>query len=112
MSKKILTIWFNDKGDLLNQASSYAIRARGATYKSEEAKDFKDRMEFVNICQFRNSSRVELRSVISGRKYNMFASDFNEVIHAHKFIDNHVEGIFRFLKKGSGQAIKLITPAP
>lgn len=111
MSKKALTIWFDDKGNMLTQAGSWTInQATRYNYKSEEAKDFDDDMEYVSIHEYRNSARVEFKSVNSGRRYSMFASDFNKVVLARQFNNNRVEGTFRFIKKGSGQAVKLVLP--
>lgn len=109
MSKKPLVIWFEANGDMLDQGYGYVSNSYG--YKSEEAKDFSDHMEVIKLQEFRKkNTRVVFRSVISGRKYSMFADDFNELL-SKKLVNNlQVAGTFRFLKKGSGQAIKLVIP--
>lgn len=110
MSKKELVIWFDDKGNMLNQANKWAssyVSQYG--YKSEQARDFTDRMELVKIQEYRKkNTRVVLKSVFTGRMYSMFVDDFNEAYAANQLIDNHLEGVWRFLKRGEGQSIKLI----
>lgn len=107
MSKKPLVIWFESNGDMLDQGYNYATNTQG--YKSEEAKDFTDSMELVKFREFyKKNTRAVFRSTISGRKYSMFVDDFN-VLLEKKIVNNlQVTGTFRFLKKGSGQAIKLV----
>jgi hypothetical protein len=78
---------------------------------AEIAKDFDDRMEYVELREYsRRSARVYLKSVSSGRKYSMFVTDFNKIILAKLFNDLHIEGTWRFTKVGSGQAIMLVMP--
>ena len=111
MSKKALTIWFDDKGNLLEQVGSWATNNQtwAATHKSELAEDFNDVMEYIRLVDYsRGSARVHLKSLNSGRVYSMFALDFHKIIIAKKFIDNRVSGTFHFSKKGSAQAINLI----
>jgi predicted ATP-grasp superfamily ATP-dependent carboligase len=108
VSKKPLTIWFNDKGDMLTQSSSnYGNR----TDKSEIAQDFDDRMQFVSLREYyRKNTRVILKSTTTGREYSMFVDDFNKAHKAKKFIDLHLEGTWRFIKRGDGQAVILVLP--
>lgn len=112
MSKKQLTIWFDDKGNMLTQASYInPSNASQYNYKSEEAKDFDDSMEYVEIREYtRKSTRIHLKSGTSGRKYSMFIEDFDLIVKANKFVNNRIEGTFQFIKRGSGQAIKLVLP--
>lgn len=105
MSKKVLTIWFDSKGNMLDQGSY----SNNYGHKSEEAKDFDDSMEFIKLQEYRQkNTRVILKSATTGRKYSMFADDFNDVLLKKKINNLRVEGTFRFIKKGSGQAIKLV----
>lgn len=107
MSKKPLTIWFTQNGDLLEQ-ESYSNNSYG--HKSEEAKDFDDRLEIIKIKEYnKRNTRVILKSTTSGRTYSMYVDDFNVALEKKKVIDLHIEGVFRFQKKSSGQTIKLVT---
>ncbi len=112
MSKKPLTIWFDDKGNMLDQIRPWMLQPQnGRNLKSEEGKDFDDRMLYVRLIDYgRNAARLELKSASSGREYSMFLDDFHEVIKAGLFTNNVIDGTFRFVKKGSGQAIKLVLP--
>lgn len=107
MSKKALVIWFESNGNMLDQGYAYTSNTYG--YKSEEAKDFDDRMVMVKLKEYyKKNTRVLLKSTTTGREYSMFVDDFNAALDKKKFIDLHLEGTFRFIKKGSGQAIKLV----
>lgn len=112
MSKKPLTIWFNDKGDMLTQSSSnYVSNLGNSTDKSELAQDFDDRMVFVQLREYyRKNTRIILKSTTTGREYSMFVDDFNKAHKAKKFIDLHLEGTWRFIKRSNGQAIILVLP--
>lgn len=111
MSKKQLIIWFDNNGDMLSQAGTAANMARYGNHKSEEAKDFDANMEYISIqSYYRKESRAIFKEVSTGRKYSMFLDDFDRAIKAKRFIDNRIEGTFQFLKKGTGQAIKLDLP--
>jgi hypothetical protein len=111
VSKKALIIWFNDKGDMLEQAlpTYYQRNPTYAQYKSEEAKDFDDQMEFVKIHDWAHgNARAVFKSTVTGREYSMYIQEFNKLLEEKKLIDLRIEGTFSYLKRGSGQAIKLI----
>ncbi len=116
MANKTLMIWFDDKGDMLVEAGTFdsmnkAITSWGATHKYEEAKDWDDHLVFIKIQEYRRkNTRVVLSSAVTGRTYSMFVDDFNKILQAKRFINNEIKGTFRFIKKGSGQAIRLVLP--
>lgn len=109
-------IWFNDKGDMLDEAGRHDDMLRyvsggHSTHKFEPAADFDDHMVFVKISEYyRRSTRIKLKSVTTGRQYSMFVDDFNNVVDAHRFVNNEIKGTFRFQKIGSGQSIMLVLP--
>lgn len=108
MAKKQLLVWFDDKGNMLDQSAS-ASWASSYGYKSEDAKDFDDRMEYTNLHEFRRKSgRVYFKSVTTGRQYTMYLDDFNALIKEKRFNNNQIEGKFHFVKRSSGQAIQLV----
>lgn len=107
MPRKQLVISFDDKGDMTDQAVDQRWANQG--YKFEEAKDFDDRMEFVDLHEFyRRSGRAYFKSLRTGRKYTMFLADFNLLVKAKRFVDNQIEGTFTFVKRSSGQAIQML----
>lgn len=109
MSKKPLVIWFNQNGDMLDQGGYNANNTYG--FKSEEAKDFDDQMEYEKLYEYsKRSGRVYFRSTTTGRQYTMYLDDFNEIIKAKRFNNNRIDGTFHFLKRSSGQAIQLVLP--
>jgi hypothetical protein len=111
VSKKPLTIWFTAEGEMLNQSNSWELTRDPAKYQSEEAKDFTDRMEYLKILHFfKKGTRVQFRSLNSGRVYSMFILDFDKIIQRKLFVDNRIQGTFCFVKIGSAQAIKMFLP--
>lgn len=125
MSKKALIVWFDDKGNLLQDAGSFDDMMRYvnspatsyanvySTYKHEEAKDFPDTMNYISMYdRYRGNARVKLKSDITGREYTMFLDDFDKVIKARRFINNQIQGDFHFMKKGMAQVIQLVLPKP
>jgi hypothetical protein len=114
VSKKELTVWFDQNGDLLMQGYSYSTAvAASYGYKSEVAKDFHDTMKVLRIQEYRRkNARVHLQSITSNRKYYMFVDEFNEVIQKSLLRNLHIEGTWRFIKKGTGQALELLEAKP
>lgn len=111
MSKKELIVWFDAKGNMLDQGYNYANNTYG--YKSEVAKDFTDTMKIIKIQEYRRkNARVHLQSATTGRTYDMFIDDFNVVLEKNKLQNLHIDGTWRFIKKGTGQAIKLVEDKP
>jgi hypothetical protein len=111
MAKKPLTIWFDDKGNLLDQVRPWMHNPQyGRVPKSEEGKDFDDRMIYVRLHDGRHAARCDVKSATTGREYSMFLSDFHDIITHGRLINGEIQGTFRFVKKGSGQAIKLVLP--
>lgn len=108
MSKKLFTMWFDSKGNLLSRASDWIKRQTHA--KSEEGKDFQDSMKFIRMNDGGQSTagRAWFVSETTGRKYSMFIDDFDRAIRASAFIDLHLEGDFKFVKRGQSQAIALV----
>lgn len=113
MSKKELTVWFDQNGDLLEQGYDWGAAANTYGYKSEVAKDFTDSMKIVKIKEYRKrNARVVLQSMTNNRKYSMFIDELNKVIEWNRLQGLVMEGTFRFLKRSSGQAIELLEEKP
>lgn len=107
--KKALQIIFKSNGDMYDYADHWEAR-NGTNNIVEDAKDFKDRLKFTHMWGYR-AGRAKFVSLNSGRVYYMFLADFEEAILAEKFINNVIEGEFKFVKKGIAQSVKLILPA-
>jgi hypothetical protein len=101
-------MWFDSKGNLISRAVDYIKKRSHA--KSEEGIDFKDSMKFIflSIGGQSTAGRVWFESETTERKYSMFLDDFDIAIRANAFINNHLEGTFKFVKRGQSQAIALI----
>lgn len=108
MSKKAFTMWFDKKGNLLSRPTDYCKKQTNA--KSEEGKDFKDSMNFLQVVDGGQSSagRVWFISDTTGRAYSMFIDDFDLAIRSKSFINNQIKGTFKFVKRGQSQAIALV----
>ena len=113
MSKKELTVWFDQNGNLLEQAYNWGANAATYGYKSEVAKDFQDTMKVVKIQEYRRkNTRVHIQSVSSGRKYFMFLDEFNKVLEKNLLQNRHIDGTWRFIKRSTGQALELVMDKP
>lgn len=113
MSKKPLLMWFDQNGNLLEQSygTSYSSYHTNQGHKTEEAKDFDDQMEFIKIKEYRRkNTRVLLKSTTTGRQYTMYSDDFNLLLEKKMVHNLLIQGTFHFIKKSSGQAVKLVTP--
>lgn len=109
MNKKPLTIWFNQNNEMADQGYNSTYHPSG--FKSENAEDFDDCLELIKLREYnKKNTRVILKSINTGRSYTMFVYDFNNILEKRRVINLHVSGTFRFIKKGSGQAIKLVLP--
>lgn len=73
--RKPLTIWFDDKGNMIDYASSYMTRASSQyNYKSELGEDFEDTLVFHRMQNYR-SPKVIFKSTKNSRQYCMFLDD-------------------------------------
>jgi hypothetical protein len=107
MAKKPLTMEFSVNGYLLEH--SWCAPHLHSTSVFEEAKDFDDRIRYLKFRDYSHGcSRALFESMTTGRQYTMFLDHFDQAITSLKFVDNHIEGTFRFVKKGTAQAIKLV----
>jgi hypothetical protein len=110
VSKKLLKIAFDDKGNLVEQITRWMLNpASNYVLKYEDAQNFKDELVYEKIIDYsRGAARVYLKSAVSGRQYSMFVSDLHDVIKAEAFQNNRIIGEFKFVKRGSAQAVVLI----
>lgn len=103
-AKGVFKVYFDTNGDLLDRLYSW-IQQQG-NYKEEDNHVFKDRMQYVGY----SGSHITFKSLMTGRKYGMFMSDFNIMMLAEKLEHNVIEGEFTFTKKGRVQGLKMILP--
>jgi hypothetical protein len=102
-------VWFDDNGDLA--IFSYpGYRQQG---KKEQNSVFQDTLEYVGYFSATGgNSHIKMQSIVSGRTYHMFMTDFHEALFTKRFIDNRIAGLFTFVKKGSSQGIRIFFEAP
>jgi hypothetical protein len=94
---------FVDNARLASSAKSSYDYYHGYVNKPNEV--FQDCLVYVSA--FNN--RVYFKSSKTGQTFNMFLSDFNDVVRHHKFgPDNKVTGRFVFCKKGIKQGVRFV----
>jgi hypothetical protein len=102
MSKKILQIWFDNKGKMLERATEWNT----SNCFSEPGEPFNDLLTFQDFYEYK-SPRVLFKSKATNKTYCMFLDAFKDIIKLKKFNNNQVSGTFTFTKKGQAQGIKL-----
>lgn len=109
MSKKLLTIWFDSHGNMLEYVSPHIVKYNNSSYnyKSEIGEDFNDNFVFDGIVDYK-TAKIVFKSKATGRKYCMFLSDFSDLMKLNKLQNNEILGKFRFVKKGQSQGFKFI----
>lgn len=113
MSKKPLMMAFDEKGNLYESIRPWMSNNPNYIIKMEEAKDFTDTLEFMKVEDYyRGASRIRFKSVSNDREFTMYLDDFGALVKVRAFNNNQVVGTFRFAKRGTSQAIKLIIENP
>jgi hypothetical protein len=103
-SKGIFKVYFDLQGNLLHRAYGWQINQ--GNFKEEDNHVFSDKMEYDDY----GGSHIYFKSVVTGRKYHMFLSDFHAMMKMKKMQDNIIEGEFTFTKKGRVLGFKMILP--
>lgn len=103
-TKKPFKVYFDNNGDLLHHLSYWAQQQ--GSYKEEDNHVFTDRLEYTDY----SGSHIVFKSLMTGRKYHMFLSDFHAMMKAKKLEENIMEGEFTFTKRGRVQGFKMVLP--
>jgi hypothetical protein len=103
--KGVFKVHFDNDGNLLRRLY-YHTQLQG-NYKEEDNHVFSDRLEYSGYM----GSHISFKSLMTGREYHMFLSDFDKMMMQKKMIDNVIEGDFTFCKKGRVQGFKMILTA-
>ena len=102
MSKKgVFKVYFDNDGDMLDRVYSWQ---KPSDYKEEDNHVFTDKMEYSGY----GGSHIYFKSLVSGRRYQMFISDFDKMMKKKLLVANVIEGEFTFTKKGAVQGFKMI----
>ena len=70
--------------------------------------EFKDRLKYLCYSRGRSSAKIHFKSEITNKKYEMFLTDFDDLMKGQGFNKNIVEGTFTFCKRGANYGIKLV----
>lgn len=97
-------VYFDNNGDLLHRFYSW-YQSQG-NFKEEDNHVFQDRLEYAGYA----GSHISFKSLMTGRKYHMFLSDFDKMMKDKRMDQNIIEGDFTFTKKGRVQGFKMILP--
>ncbi len=103
-NKKPFKVYFDLNGNLLNRL--YYWDQKNGNFKEEDNHIFADQLEYVGY----SSPHIKFKSLISGRIYLMFISDFDKMILEKKMQNNIIEGEFTFTRKGIVQGFKMLLP--
>lgn len=103
-AKGVFKVYFDTNGDLLHRL--YYWQQQQGNYKEEDNHTFQDRLEYTGYF----GSHISFKSLMTGRKYHMFLSDFHAMMLAKKMKDNIIEGDFTFCRKGRVQGFKMVLP--
>lgn len=69
--------------------------------------EFNDKLKYLNYTRGRSSAKIHFKSEITGKEYEMFLTDFDDLMNGQGFNKNIVESIFTFCKRGANYGIKL-----
>jgi len=107
---QVFDVSFEDNGDL----SRFNYASYGSSKnKTEPNKVFSDTLEYVGYFSATGgNSHIRMKSLVSGREYHMFMTDFHEALIEKRFIHNRIVGLFTFCKKGSSQGTRIFFEKP
>ena len=69
--------------------------------------EFGDTLIFKHFSRGRSSVKAHFESLHTGKKYEMFVSDLEDVILNHHLMNGCISGIFTFVKKGQNYGVML-----
>jgi len=100
---------FESNGDL-SRFNHPSYNTKG---KKEQNSVFSDTLEYVGYFSATGgNSHIQMKSLVSGRTYHMFMTDFHEALCTKRFVDNRITGLFTFVKKGCSQGTRIFFEAP
>ena len=103
MDKKKLLIPFTKTGEFVD----YALDIPGS-YEWKENYEWEDILEYTGYSRGRSSIKLILVSELNGKRYEMFISDFDDVLKKHGFSVFGEKHTYTFCKKGANYGIKFV----
>lgn len=120
--KKELFVPFKKNGDMLDY-SYYGLSQEEEQKCKEEGRfekihgnyievfvpnfEFEDTLVFTHFSRGRSSVKAHFRSKYTEVRYEMFISDFEDVLKHNRIGNSHIRGKFTFVKKGANYGVKL-----
>lgn len=98
--KKKYQIPFDENGDLINYPESFM----NPVFKDNF--EFGDTLEYVDYSRGRSAAYFNFVSLNTNRKYTMFMTDFNDIVHLLE--KGRITGTFTFQKRGMNYGVKKI----
>jgi hypothetical protein len=68
--------------------------------------EFEDKLHYLRYSRGRSSAKIHFKSEITDKEYEMFLTDFDDLMNNKGFDKNTVDGTFTFCKRGSNYGIK------
>ena len=103
MDKQKLLIPFTKTGGFVEYA--WGDRER---YEWKENYEWEDILEYTGYSRGCSSIKLILNSELNGKRYEMFISDFDDILKKHGFSVFGEKHTYTFCKKGANYGIKLV----
>lgn len=102
--------WWTLNENEINEVYSLGIKKCGNNWDEcyfKPNKEFYDELEYIGYSRGRSSIKIKFKSLINNKKYEMFITDFDNLLLDGKFA-NPLKGNFTFCKRGANFGIKMI----
>jgi len=70
--------------------------------------EFKDQLQYGGFTRGRSSAKIHWISAKSGKKYEMFLKDMDDVLRKCVIVNGFVDATWTFCKRGKNYGIKLV----
>jgi len=93
---------FDKNGNLLDYAESWLVAQMIDNFQ------FEDTLQYDGYSRGRSSAKICFKSATTGKKYEMFLTDFDDLMNCRGFDKNTITGTWTFCKRGQNYGIKLV----
>ena len=104
MKKGDYQIPFDSNGDMLTYAGHGMMHGTTVTWKDNFQWD--DNLEYESYGKGMSAIHIYFRSLVSGKKYTMFMTDFHDIIK--DMVTGRLSGTFTFQKRGMNFGVRRI----
>jgi hypothetical protein len=100
MAKTAYKIPFDSNGEMLSWAPGWGQVEWKDNYEWE------DNLEYESFGRGRSAVHIYFRSLITGKKYTMFMTDFHDVVK--DMVTGRISGTFTFQKRGANYGMRRV----